>query len=266
MVDTPLSRVPAASALVGSELVLISQLSTTVTKTAATISAQASDNSFNDSGSGFVAAGFAVDDYVHVSGFTGNVANNIASAKITALTAGKMTIGGTDGDVIVDDAAGESVTISKWVSRRSTKAAQSGARVKKTTGLTGLNFTTSTAITFDAEDYDDAAYHDTGSNTDRLTCTAAGRYDLEASACLSNINASDFVRLSIIRYNSSAVLQEETAGLTVEVSSVAVSPRLNVTAFGVAVAAGDFFRAFLQVEADTSIDFVYAKFAIRRVG
>jgi hypothetical protein len=79
--------------------------------TASTISAAAADNSFNDSGSGFIAAGFEVGDAVTVTGFTGDVANNIASGVITALTAGKMTIGGTDGDVIVDDAAGESVTI-----------------------------------------------------------------------------------------------------------------------------------------------------------
>jgi hypothetical protein len=57
---------------------------------------------------------------VRVQGFTGNTTNNILVGTITALTAGKMTIGGTDGDVIVDDAAGESVTISKWVSRRAT--------------------------------------------------------------------------------------------------------------------------------------------------
>jgi phage-related tail fiber protein len=31
-----------------------------------------------------------------------------------------MTIGGADGDVIVDDAAGETVTISKWITRRTT--------------------------------------------------------------------------------------------------------------------------------------------------
>lgn len=99
---------------------MISQLSAAVTITGTTISALASDNSYNDSGSGFVAAGFAVDDYVNVVGFTGNVANNIFSGKITALTTAKMTIGGTDGNVIVDDAAGESVTISKWVSQRAT--------------------------------------------------------------------------------------------------------------------------------------------------
>lgn len=117
----------AAGALTGDELLEVSQLSTTVTISAATISAQASDNSFNDSGSGFVATGFAVGDRVKVAGFTGDVANNLLVGVITALTAGKMTIGGTDGDVIVDDAAGETVTISKWESRRLGVAGLGGA-------------------------------------------------------------------------------------------------------------------------------------------
>ena len=115
------SRIPqftAAGTLTGAEVIPAAQLSTTVTKTATTLSAQASDNSYNDSGSGLVAAGFAVGDAVRVTGFTGNAANNINCGIITALTTGKMTIGGTDGDVIVDDAAGESVTITKWVTRR----------------------------------------------------------------------------------------------------------------------------------------------------
>lgn len=81
------------------------------TKTATTISAVASDNSYNDSGNGFVTAGFSVGDKVNVTGFTGNVANNITGGTITSVAAGKIIIGGTDGDVIVDDAAGESVTI-----------------------------------------------------------------------------------------------------------------------------------------------------------
>lgn len=110
----------ATTPLDGGELVEISQLSPTVTITGTTISAQASDNSFNDSGAGFVTAGFAIADRVNVAGFTGNVANNLLAGVVTALTAGKMTIGGTDGDVIVDDAAGESVTITKWTSRRAT--------------------------------------------------------------------------------------------------------------------------------------------------
>lgn len=81
------------------------------TITGTTISAAASDNSFNDSGNGFVTAGFAVGNRVNVRGFTGDTANNITAGIITSVAAGKIIIGGTDGDVIVDDAAGESVTI-----------------------------------------------------------------------------------------------------------------------------------------------------------
>lgn len=104
------------------DLVEFSKLSATVTRTATTISALASDNSYNDSGAGLVSAGFAVGQRVKVVGFTGDVANNIFSATITALTTTKMTIGGADGNVIVDDAAGESVTITKWDSKRTTMA------------------------------------------------------------------------------------------------------------------------------------------------
>jgi len=93
------------------EAALLGTWAPKATKTATTISALASDNSYNDSGNGFVTAGFEVGDHVVVTGFTGNVVNNIAEGVVTAVVAGKLTIGGTDGDVIVDDAAGESVTI-----------------------------------------------------------------------------------------------------------------------------------------------------------
>lgn len=118
MATKRITDLAVAGTLVGNEVVEVSQLSTTVRISAATISAAATDNSFNDSGAGFVAAGFAVADRVNVTGFTGDVANNIFVGTVTALTTGKMTIGGTDGDVIVDDAAGETVVISKWITRR----------------------------------------------------------------------------------------------------------------------------------------------------
>jgi hypothetical protein len=109
----------AASTLVGDELLEVSQVSTTVFRTATTISAINSDNSYNDSASGFLTAGFAVGDRVRVTGFTaGAVANNILVGVVTAVTAAKLTIGGTDGNVIVDAAAGSSITIRKWTSRR----------------------------------------------------------------------------------------------------------------------------------------------------
>lgn len=123
MAQKRITDLSVASALTGVENIEVSQLSTTVKIVATTISALASDNSFNDSANGFVAAGFDVGDRVKVAGFTGDTANNLNVGTITALTTGKMTIGGTDGDVIVDDTAGESVTITKWTSRKTTAQA-----------------------------------------------------------------------------------------------------------------------------------------------
>jgi hypothetical protein len=112
---TPISKMIAAASIVGTEQIELAKLSTTVMITASTISAAASDNSYNDSGSGFVSAGFAEGDNVQVVGFTGNTINNVYSSKITSLAAGKMI---TDSGVLVDDAAGESVTITKWETYR----------------------------------------------------------------------------------------------------------------------------------------------------
>jgi hypothetical protein len=109
----------AATALTGSERLEASQRSNTIVRTATTISALASDNSFNDSGNGFLTAGFAIGDRINVTGFSSAV-NNLLVGIITAVTAGKITIGGSDGDVIIDGAAGPSVSIAKWISRQVT--------------------------------------------------------------------------------------------------------------------------------------------------
>lgn len=109
-------RYDDAAALAGDEYLVLAQKSATVTITATTISAAAADNSFNDSanGLGIFAAGMAVI----VEGFTGDTVNNIISGVITTASVGTIIIGGTDGDVIVDDAAGESVTITAWETRK----------------------------------------------------------------------------------------------------------------------------------------------------
>lgn len=120
MADIRISQLAPAAALAGTELIEVSQLSATVTVTANDISALAADNSFNSVAAAFVTAGFAVGMAVRVVGFTGNVANNIMSGVLTVVTAGKLVVGGADGNVIVDDAAGESVTITAWVSRKAT--------------------------------------------------------------------------------------------------------------------------------------------------
>lgn len=109
-------RYDDAAALAGDEYLILAQKSATVTVTATTISAAAADNGFNDSANGLGA--FTAGMAVIVEGFTGDTVNNIVSGVITTASAGTIIIGGTDGDVIVDHAAGESVTITAWETRK----------------------------------------------------------------------------------------------------------------------------------------------------
>lgn len=75
------------------------------TMTAVTISAAASDNSINDSGVGFPM--LYPSAKIWIAGFTGTPGNN-GVATVVSRTAGKIIISGI---TLVDDAAGESVTI-----------------------------------------------------------------------------------------------------------------------------------------------------------
>lgn len=153
MASKKISQLTSAT-VAGADLVELSKLSASVTLTGTNISALASDNSYNHAGSGFVSAGFAAGDQVRVQGFTGNVVNNIFSARVTTLTAGKMTIGDTDGNVIVDDAAGESVTITKWESVRTTAQAiadLAGGGGGGGVEIKGLTYTSDTGSTADSD-------------------------------------------------------------------------------------------------------------------
>ena len=109
-----ISELTDAGALAGVELLEVSRPSTTVTMTVTTLSAVASDDSINDSGNAFITEGFAVGDSVRVQGFTDS-ANNVFSARVAALTAGKMTL---DGVSLTDEAAGDTVTVTRWETRR----------------------------------------------------------------------------------------------------------------------------------------------------
>jgi len=112
-----ITDLPNAEAITGAEFIEVSQVSTTIKVAGGTISAAEADNSFSDSGAAFLTAGFAVGDRVNVIGFA-NPVNNLALATVTALTSGRMTIGGTEGDAIVDAVTGPTVTIAKWISRK----------------------------------------------------------------------------------------------------------------------------------------------------
>lgn len=119
MAQKRISDLDAAAALNGGELFEVSQQSAAVTITVNTISASAADNSLNDTGNGFTAAGFVAGDRVTVKGFATG-ANNLFVGILTAVAPDKLTFGGADGDALANEAAGANVTVSKWVSRRTT--------------------------------------------------------------------------------------------------------------------------------------------------
>ncbi|KKL75014.1 hypothetical protein LCGC14_2059110, partial [marine sediment metagenome] len=70
-----------------------------------------------------------------------------------------------------------------------------GARVTNSAAIT-LTTTTDTGLTFDQEDYDTDTIHDTGSNTNRLTATTAGKYIITGAARFA-ANATGTRRLGI---------------------------------------------------------------------
>lgn len=114
-------QLATAGTVTGVEMVEASQPSTTVTITASTISSAASDNSLNDSGGGLLVAGFTAGKTVYLSGFTGG--QSAGFGVVDSVTANKMILTGI---TLVDDSAGESVTITQWDSVRVATADLSG--------------------------------------------------------------------------------------------------------------------------------------------
>ena len=87
---------------------------TTATITATDISAATADDSFNTVGGDFVAAGFVVGMWIKVAGFTGaGVTADNGYFKVLTVTTTKITVDAN----LVDDAAGESVTITAKMAR-----------------------------------------------------------------------------------------------------------------------------------------------------
>lgn len=171
-----ITDLPIAEAITGDALVEVSQLSPTVQVTGTTISAAAADNSLN--GSGFVAAGFQPGDRVQVSGFATS-GNNMVVGVIVSVTSAKIVIGG--GPTLVNEAAGASVTIAKWTSRRidldtavaNTAAVQANTAKAGNATHTG-DVTGSTALTIAAGAVSNSKMASMGPNTLKGRLTSSG--------------------------------------------------------------------------------------------
>lgn len=124
-----------------------------------------------------------------------------------------------------------------------------GALVKKSADQTAANYTTATAVAWDAEEYDDAAIHDNVTNNTRLTVpTGVTRVRLLGEIALSAVTSDLWVSIHTQKngatYIGRSYVRSEIGTTT---PGIAFSgPILNVTA-------GDYFELVLQNETDTSI-------------
>lgn len=139
-----------------------------------------------------------------------------------------------------------------------------GAMVKKSADQTGANYTTATALAFDAETYDDGGWHDNAVNNTRLTVpSGVTRVDIAATVRLVNVTAG-LTGIIEVRKNGSA---DFNGFIGIHQLSAFVSRSMNICGIGIPCAAGDYFELFLQVETDTSVDVIAVRttFSIRAV-
>lgn len=125
----------------------------------------------------------------------------------------------------------------------------SGALVKKAADQTTANFSSATAITWDTETYDVGGWHDTGSNTSRLTVPSG----------VTHVRLTGQVALNLIANSSVVYLQITTSnGAT---TLPIIGPRtvssgdqqLHVSSGPLAVSAGDYFELVITIVGDTSV-------------
>lgn len=133
----------------------------------------------------------------------------------------------------------------------------SGALAKKSTDQTTADFTAAfTALTWDAEEYDVGGWHDTGSNTSRLTVPSG----------VTHVKLTGAVGISEITGGSSAVY----LGITKNGDTSAATRWINMPLAGplvmsggdyqiscatgpIAVSEGDYFELMIIVTSDTSV-------------
>jgi hypothetical protein len=145
----------------------------------------------------------------------------------------------------------------------------SGARVYKSADQTTADFTTATNLTFDSEHFDTDSYHDTGSNTDRLTVPADGYYVVTFQLNVSALTADVWLLGQTRRFNSANVEQATNTGTArIRTETGSTTMFLTGSTGPVFCTAGDYFTLQLQVETDNSVTVsaTATSFAIHRLG
>lgn len=125
-----------------------------------------------------------------------------------------------------------------------------GALVTRATDQTAANYTTLTAIPFDAEINDTDAFHDNATNNTRLTIPAGvTKVRLTANVAIELLDI-DMTGKVVIRKNGATVQGSAFTGNEVGLDT---SPFYSISTHVLDVVEGDYFECALVVETDTSI-------------
>ena len=131
-----------------------------------------------------------------------------------------------------------------------------GALVKRTTDLTAVDYSTATAMAWDAEIYDTAAIHDNSTNNTRLTVPSGVTWvQIEASVATNNVSPAAGLAVDIRKNGTIAFdgYSYDSVG-----SGAYNTPGISYSTPPLSVVAGDYFEVFVGCT-DTSIDIVAAK-------
>lgn len=175
---------------------------------------------------------------------------------------GAALVAGANVTITVDD-AGDHITIASTGGGGSSTA--SGCRLRTTGTTQQVANTTFTAVTWPAEDFDTDAYHDTSTNTDRITIPSGkdGKFLLSATVFLSYVSGGQTgtERIIEIRKNGTGVARAEA--YTPGAHACHVSTGL------ISAIAGDYFQVFVYQDSGGiwSVDTAaYSTFSLSRAG
>jgi hypothetical protein len=144
----------------------------------------------------------------------------------------------------------------------------SGALAHKSADQNAINAVAShLSIPWDSEAYDTDNYHDTSSNTDRLTVAEDGKYLVSCNIRAFNVGSGTYLRIYIEHYDNLGVVKA-SRGLPEVMIEGSHSGFFsgNLISAPVLCVTGDYFVVRLQSESDTSISILnaYSWFAIER--
>lgn len=149
-----------------------------------------------------------------------------------------------------------SVTINSTLSFFSIEAIEnfSGALVKKAATQTTADYSAGAVVTWDTEVLDVGGWHDTGSNTSRLTVPSGVNYvRVTANVTISLLTANADAYFMIIKNgDTNAATRYVNMPVAIEDTSQ-TDARCNLCSGPLAVTAGDYFEVYLIMTGDSSV-------------